>query len=62
MNEEEVRALIEEAVDLARNRSTPDNLCDEAVVQRVLEERFIDGRWRSRLFETDTKWRSFSDQ
>jgi hypothetical protein len=50
MNEDRVRELIEDAVDLARNKSSPGNVSDEAVVQWIMEDRFIDGRWRSLHF------------
>jgi hypothetical protein len=48
-DEDELRELIREAVSLAR-RTSVDNMCDDAIVQRVMKEEFIDGRWRSKLF------------
>ena len=48
-DEDELRELIREAVSLAR-RTSADNMCDDAIVQRVMKEEFIDGRWRSKLF------------
>ncbi len=51
LSEDEVRLLVEEAVDLARNRTTSGNVCDEAVVQWVLKDRYVPGvGWRSKLF------------
>jgi hypothetical protein len=49
MNEGDVAQLVEDAVDLAR-RTSPDNMCDDAVTQRIMKEEFVDGRWRSGLF------------
>ncbi len=42
--EERIREIVAEAVRLAR-ATTPGNMCDEAVVQHVLHEEFVDGRW-----------------
>lgn len=50
VDEGKVRELVEEAVDLARNKSTAGNVCDEAVVRWVMDDKFIDGRWRSSYF------------
>jgi len=49
-DEDELRELIKEAVCFAR-RTTSGNFCDEAVVQHVMHERFVDGRWRSMIFK-----------
>lgn len=49
MDEDRVRRIVKEAIYIART-TTPENVCDEAVVQKVLDERFIDGRWRSTFF------------
>lgn len=45
---DEMRKLIDGSIYLARN-SSPDNLCDKAICQRVLKEEFIDGKWVSTL-------------
>lgn len=50
MNEEQVRYLVISAVNLART-TTPGNMCDEAVVERIMHDHYKDGRWRSLLFE-----------
>jgi hypothetical protein len=50
--EEDVRDLVTKAVRRAR-RTTPGNFSDEAVVQHVMKDRFIKGRWRSTLFYLD---------
>jgi len=47
-SEDELRALVSEAVAVAR-RTTPENVSDEACVQRVLREEFVSGLWRSSL-------------
>jgi hypothetical protein len=49
MDEDKVRELVEEAVQNARN-TTPGNVCDEAVVQWTMDDKYIDGRWRSSYF------------
>lgn len=49
LNEDTVREIVERAVDLARH-SSPDNMSNEAIVQRALREKYIDGRWRSEYF------------
>jgi hypothetical protein len=49
LDEDKVRELVEEAVQTARN-TTPGNVCDEAVVQWTMDDKFIDGRWRSTYF------------
>lgn len=49
LDEEKVRELVEEAVHTARTTS-PGNVSDEAVVQWTLDEKFVDGRWRSSYF------------
>lgn len=54
MNEQEVRELVASAVNLAR-RTSSDNVCDEAVVQWTMKDRFFDGRWRSRHFLDDSE-------
>ena len=51
MNEDKVRELVEEAVHRARH-TTEGNMCEEAIVQRVMEDYFLDGRWRSKHFLT----------
>ena len=48
-DEDELRELIEDAVRFARN-TTPGNVSNEAVIQRAMKERFVDGNWRSMLF------------
>jgi hypothetical protein len=48
-DEDELRELVEKTVRHAR-RTTPGNMCDEAIVQHAMQERFVDGRWRSMLF------------
>jgi histone H3/H4 len=52
MNEDEVAQLVEDAVDLARHTS-PGNMSDEAVIQRIMKEEYVDGRWRSSLFRNE---------
>lgn len=54
LDEKRVRELVEEAVAEARN-SSRENRCDDAVVQCVLKERFVNGRWRSSYFIEDPK-------
>jgi len=46
--EDEVRELVTEAVSFAR-RFTPGNMSNEACEQRIMKDRFIDGRWTSTL-------------
>lgn len=50
MDEDQVRELVEQAVRVARN-TTPGNVSNEAVVQRTMNDKFIDGRWRSLYFQ-----------
>jgi hypothetical protein len=52
LDEDKVRELVEEAVRRARN-TTPGNMSDEAVVQWTMDDKYIDGRWRSAYF---TDW------
>ena len=47
-SEDELRALVSEAIAVAR-RTAPDNVSNEAVVQRVLREEFVGGLWHSSL-------------
>lgn len=49
LDEDKVRELVEEAVRIART-TTPSNVSDEAVVQWTMDDKFIDGRWRSTYF------------
>lgn len=49
LDEDRVRQIVEEAIRIART-TTPENVSDAAVVQRALDERFIDGHWRSTYF------------
>lgn len=49
LDEEKVRELVEEAVRIART-TTPSNVSDEAVLQWTMDDKFIDGRWRSTYF------------
>ena len=49
MDEPEVRELVTQAVHTART-TTPGNVSDEAVVQWTMDDKFIDGRWRSTYF------------
>lgn len=51
LNEAEVRSLVSEAVDIART-TTPSNMCDEAIVQRVMKDEFRSSGWRSRWFDS----------
>lgn len=54
-SEEFVRDLVERAVELARN-TTPGNMCNEAVVQRIMKDRYAPGRgWVSSLFDEPTE-------
>jgi hypothetical protein len=46
--EYEVRELLLRAVIYAREHGR-SNVCDEAVVQHVMADEFIDGTWRSTL-------------
>jgi hypothetical protein len=47
-SDEDIRGLVEEAVRTARD-TTPGNVSDAAVVQWTMEDRYIEGRWRSTL-------------
>lgn len=49
VDEKKTRELVEKAVRIARN-TTPGNVCDEAVVQWTMDDKFIDGEWRSTHF------------
>jgi hypothetical protein len=53
-SEDEVRDLVTKAVNLAR-RTTPGNMSDEACIQRTMEDRYIEGRWRSILKQSPAK-------
>lgn len=46
LDENRVRELVEQAVRTARN-TTPGNVSDEAVVQWTMNDKYIDGQWRS---------------
>ena len=48
-DEDELRELIWDAVYFARATS-PNNISEAAVVQRAMKEEFVDGQWRSKLF------------
>jgi len=49
-DEDELRELISDTVKHAR-RTTPGNMSDNAIIQHAMEEEFVDGRWRSKLFK-----------
>jgi len=54
LNEAEVRAIVEDAVLIARS-TTPGNVCDEAVVQWAMKDKYIEGDgWRSLYFVSDS--------
>jgi len=47
-SERKVRNLVTSAIELARS-TTPLNVSNAACVQWTMEDRFLDGRWRSTL-------------
>lgn len=59
MSESEIRALVTEAVQEARAFS-PGNVCDEAIVQRVMRDEFQSG-WQSMRFPDEKTGRPSAD-
>ena len=49
MNEAELRDLVARAVHSARH-TTEGNMCEDAIVQHIMRDEFVDGCWQSMLF------------